>query len=68
MMLSPEQIAKRIGMTPAYVRSLCTKGEIIAHKMGKFWRVEEAEYEAWLARTKLPALAPTNVISIGGRR
>lgn len=65
--LTPGEIAERIRMTSAYVRSLCESGELPARKCGKFWRVDEADFVAWWAKGKTSSTSPT-VLQIAGRR
>lgn len=62
--LTPTEVAERIRMTAAYVRDLCERGELPARKCGKFWRIEEADFDGWWKKGK----TSTNVVQIVGAR
>lgn len=42
MLLTVPQVAKRLGLSTARVRALCSQGRIMARKMGRDWIIEEA--------------------------
>jgi excisionase family DNA binding protein len=62
--MTPQDVASRIKMTPAYVRLLCERGELRARKCGKFWRIEEADFLAWWSAGKTSA----NLVHISSAR
>ncbi|QDO99093.1 helix-turn-helix domain-containing protein [Ferrovibrio terrae] len=57
--LSPEQLAKRWGVSPRHVRGMIARGELKAFKLGaKIWRiaaVEVARVEALIGNPEPPA-------------
>lgn len=46
------EAAKRLGLTPAYIRQLCNTGSIPAVKFGRRWFLDIEEVEAWIAENK----------------
>ena len=66
--LTPNEIAERIRMTAAYIRQLCDRGELPARKVGKFWRIEESDFDAWWAKEKTKPVSDEKVIAIAERR
>ena len=62
--LTPNEIAAHIKMTAAYVRLCCERGELRAVKRGKYWRIDEADFDAWWAAGK----TSTNIVQIAQAR
>lgn len=53
-MLSVEQCAERLGMSAQYVRRQLSEGKLRGSKVGR-WRVDEADLEAFIERSRPPA-------------
>jgi excisionase family DNA binding protein len=66
--ITPADIAQRLSVTPKYIRDLCERGELPARKVGKFWRIEEADFEAWWKAGKTGAVDKGNIVEMRGRR
>lgn len=43
-----DQIARALGCCERHVRQLCINGDIPAIKVGRLWRIPEAEFLKWL--------------------
>lgn len=60
-MLSPEEVAERLAVTPNTVRDWLRKGTLKGVKIGKkIWRVKELELEAYLCREQSAAYDTDN--------
>lgn len=65
-LLTIEEVASRLSLSPATVWKLARKGELPARRLGRVYRVVPAELEAWLdSRTAAPTstAAPDVLIS-----
>lgn len=47
-LLTVEQVAERLQLTPELVRELLRKGRVPGFRMGKFWRIREADLNAYI--------------------
>jgi len=47
-LLSPEEVAKRLAISPKTVRDYLREGRIKAMKVGKLWRVRESDLQQYL--------------------
>ncbi len=52
MLLTPKQVAARLNCSLPHVSRLCSSGKLPHHKAGRWVRVDEADLEQWLTRTK----------------
>lgn len=50
-MLTPEQAAERLALTPKTVREWILKGTLPAAKMGRLWRIREADLDDFIRKT-----------------
>ncbi len=50
--LSPEEVGKRLGLSPRSVHELLRTKRLPGYKVGRLWRVDEADLEAWKERQK----------------
>ena len=53
-LLTVEEIAKRLNTTTHFVNRMLREGVLPGYKVGREWRVEPAEFEAYLRRQKRP--------------
>jgi excisionase family DNA binding protein len=51
-MLTPEQVARQLNTTERKVYDLLRAREIVGLKIGREWRVEQKELEAFIERQK----------------
>ena len=49
VLLTPEELAEMIGMTPQWVCAQCRRGRIPHIKLGRFYKFRREAIEAWLA-------------------
>lgn len=49
-LLTPEEVAARLRVTPAAVRKWCRSGALPASRAGKLWRIAESDLVVYLAR------------------
>jgi excisionase family DNA binding protein len=47
-LLTPEQVAERLVVTPRVVKEWLRQGKLKGVKVGKMWRVYESDLEAFL--------------------
>lgn len=48
-MISAEEAASRLGVTPHTVRGWCRSGELRASQLGgRIWRIDPADLDAWV--------------------
>jgi excisionase family DNA binding protein len=47
-LLSPEDVAERLAISPKTVRAYLREGRIKAMKVGKLWRVRESDLQQYL--------------------
>lgn len=47
-LLSPEEVAKRLAISPKTVREYLREGRIKAMKVGRLWRVRESDLQQYL--------------------
>lgn len=45
-----KELAKEAGVTQAYIRQLCIKGEIRADKVGRDWLIPVREAVRWMSQ------------------
>ncbi len=45
--LSPNEVAKRSGMSRRSIMRAITKGSLVAKRTNTGWEIEESDYEAW---------------------
>ena len=55
--VTPQEIAALLRVSPAAIRRLLQRGTLPAVRVGRAWRVEEAELQRWLRRHS-PAMRP----------
>lgn len=51
-MLTTGEIAEILRMSPEWVRAQCDSGEMPAHKLGREWRIDADEFDAWRERQR----------------
>lgn len=51
-MLTTADIAELLQLSAAWVREQCESGEIPAHKVGRHWRVDADDFDAWRERQR----------------
>jgi excisionase family DNA binding protein len=56
-----EEVAQRLGTTPARIRSLIKKGQLIARRVGKTHFITEKKLEEFLECGAEPQLSPPGV-------
>jgi len=49
-LLAIEEVAKRISMSERWVAARCREGSLVAVKLGKEWRISEADLEDFIKR------------------
>jgi hypothetical protein len=59
-MWTAQQIAKRAGLTDAYVRSLLINGKIKGKKFGYVWAISDEEAARWLGERGLDTSPPVD--------
>ena len=47
-LLSTDQVAARLGVTPKTVRALVSRRELLCHRVGRVWRYRPEEVERFL--------------------
>jgi excisionase family DNA binding protein len=52
MMLTPEQVAEYLQASPEVVRRWLREGRLPGFKLGRKWRVDEKDLEAYLKAAK----------------
>ncbi len=50
--LSPREIGERLGLSPRSVHDLLRTKRLPGYRVGRLWRVNEAELQAWVERQK----------------
>jgi excisionase family DNA binding protein len=45
--MTAEQVAELLKVEPGWVRAAAREGQIPAHKLGRYWRYDRDEIEAW---------------------
>lgn len=50
--ISPEALAERLSISNRAARRMVQSGEIKAFRIGRLWRVEEEDYESYVAELK----------------
>ena len=53
-MLTVEEVARRLNITPHVVNRLIRDGLLAGYKVGREWRVDPADFEEFLRRNKRP--------------
>ena len=53
-MLTPEQVAKILNIKERRVQELLRNGNLIGMKIGKDWRIDPADLDAYIERNKRP--------------
>jgi excisionase family DNA binding protein len=48
--LTPDEVAQQLRVKPDVVRRLLRRRELPAIRVGRAWRVEEAEFQRWVSR------------------
>jgi excisionase family DNA binding protein len=56
-LLDAREIAERLGVPESWVREQARSGAMPAIKLGKYWRYDLADVEAWLETCKQPGRA-----------
>ncbi len=54
-LLTPEQAAERLAVSPKTLRDWLRTGELKGVKVGRLWRVRPADLEAFIQEPKPPA-------------
>ena len=67
VMLTPTQVADRLGVSKHFVYRLLRNGEMGHHEFGRSYGVPEPEVDAYLERTFVPA-KHADVVSIDKHR
>ncbi len=52
-LLSPEEVAKRLAISPKTVREYLREGRIKAMKVGRLWRVRESDLQQYLKEDRI---------------
>jgi excisionase family DNA binding protein len=58
-LLTPEQVAERLQISPLTVMKHLRAGRLKGRKIGKFWRIEEEDFEAFIQGTA--AASPVSI-------
>jgi excisionase family DNA binding protein len=58
--LTPEEVSDLLRVSVYSVRRWIKAGELPAYKVGRMWRIDKAELDAWLAQCKLTDLDNSN--------
>ena len=53
--LTPQEVAELLRVSSASIHRLMRRGELPAVRVGRAWRVEEAELQRWLRRQRASA-------------
>jgi excisionase family DNA binding protein len=53
-LLNASEIAERLNVPEGWVRESTRSGALPAIKLGKYWRYDLADVQAWLAKCKQP--------------
>jgi len=56
--LTPHEVAALLRVSPAAIHRLLRRGDLPAVRVGRAWRVEDAELQRWLRRRSPPARRP----------
>lgn len=56
-LLNAAEIAERLSVPEGWVRESTRSGAMPAVKLGRYWRYDAADVEAWLAKCKQPGRA-----------
>jgi excisionase family DNA binding protein len=64
--LTPEEVASLLRVSPEAVRRLLRRGALPAIRIGRAWRVEEADLQRWIRR-EAPRTARTAARGANGR-
>ena len=51
-LLSVRQIAQNLNVSESFARTLCLRGEIVAMKLGRTWRVSMESLAAYMNRSR----------------
>jgi len=51
--LTPDEVAQQLRVRPDVIRRLLRRRELPAVRVGRVWRVDEAEFQRWLARHRV---------------
>jgi excisionase family DNA binding protein len=51
---TPEEVAELLRVSPAAIQRLLRRGELPGVRIGKAWRVEDADLQRWLRRRRWP--------------
>ena len=51
-MLTTKEVARRLKVTPQTVQRLIGRGQLIASRVGRDWRIKPSALEAFLQRTQ----------------
>ena len=52
-LLTPDEVAQRLGITPNTVRIYLREGRIKALKVGKLWRVRESDLQKHIEKDRI---------------
>ncbi len=52
---TPQEVAELLRVSPAAIQRLLRRGELPGVRIGKVWRVEDAELQRWLRHRRWPA-------------
>lgn len=47
-LLTPEEVAEQLQLSPATIRRYCATGQLEAKKFGRAWRIPSDAFDAWL--------------------
>lgn len=50
--LTPQEVAELLRVSPAAIHRLLRRGDLPAVRVGRAWRVEDAELQRWLRRRR----------------
>jgi excisionase family DNA binding protein len=50
-LLTPEQAANQLGIAPRTLREWLRSGKLPGVKLGRLWRIREADLEAFIAKS-----------------
>ena len=57
-MLTVQEVARRVGLTPCAIYRAIQRGELVAYKPAGRLRIREADFEHWLESTRVPTPTP----------
>ncbi|GHV33880.1 hypothetical protein FACS18949_08900 [Clostridia bacterium] len=64
MYLTIKQVAERLQVSPPTVAKLRDRGELVCYKFGRHYRIDEADFKAYLAQSRCKPVDPTQKLPL----